>query len=310
MKARITNIRWESTTINAFRLEPLSGESFPPFTAGAHIDVNLSNGLIRSYSLYNDPAQSNLYEIGVQKDPESRGGSVHIHNTWKAGDIVEISEPKNNFPLHEDAPETILIAGGVGVTPMLSMIARLETLNKPWRLYYGAKSSVRAAFTKKLQDRQEVMICIADDPVAPKLDLDSIILEASPEAHIYCCGPQGMLEAFVAKTAQRPSGRSHIEYFNASTEIATGGGYSLILAQSGQTIEVNEGETMLDAMLDAGVDIGFACLEGVCGTCKVKVLNGVLDHRDHFLTEEEKSANSAVIPCCSTARSETLELDI
>ncbi|MDE1917746.1 MAG: oxidoreductase [Sphingomonadales bacterium] len=310
MQVRIKAIRWEAEDILSFILEPVGGGLMPAFDPGAHIDVQLAPGLTRSYSLANDPAIRGHYEIGVHLSPSSRGGSRHIHERWRAGDIVEISEPKNNFPMVEDALHTVLIAGGIGITPMLPMIARLQKLGRSWELHYVAASPERAAYVAHVEAHDGVIVCFDGVPGGRRLDLKAISDAAPADAHLYCCGPSGMLDAFVAINKDRPKDHIHIEYFSAETEVATEGGYTLELARSGQTIAVQEGETMLDALLGVGVDIGFACGEGVCGTCEVKVLDGIPDHRDHFLTDEDKASNRSIMVCCSGSKSAKLVLDI
>lgn len=310
MRVKLRNIRWEAEGINSYILEPLPGEKLPAFTAGAHIDLQLAPGLARSYSLVNDPAIHSYYEIAVHHTIDSRGGSRHIHEKWRVGEILEISEPKNNFPLEESATHTVLIGGGIGITPMLSMISRLESLGRSWELHYVAAVPERAAYVDRVENFPQAQIVFDSIPGGQRLDLRAICDAAPADAHLYCCGPSGMLDAFVAVNAARPKGHAHIEYFSADTEVATDGGYTLELTKSGKTITVEEGETMLDALLSAGVDIGFACAEGVCGTCQVKVLDGIPDHRDHFLTDEEKAANTSIMVCCSGSKTPTLVLDI
>jgi vanillate O-demethylase ferredoxin subunit len=310
MKARIRAIRWEAEGINAYLLEPLAGELFPTFTAGAHINVQLAPGLSRSYSLANDPAERNRYEIAVQHALAGRGGSRHIHENWRVGQVVEISEPRNNFPLNENASRTILIAGGIGITPMLSMIARLEALGRPWELHYVARRRELAGYIDLVDRYLPVEVVFDGEPGGQSLDMQGIIASAPPDAHIYCCGPSGMLKTFEVMTASRPPGTAHVEYFSADAEIASDGGYVIELRRSGKTVEVQAGETMLDALLSAGVEVGFACSEGVCGSCRVGVLDGVPDHRDYFLTSEEKTANRSVMVCCSGSRTPKLVLDL
>lgn len=310
MQARIRAIRWEADGINSYLLEPADGGLMPAFAPGAHIDVQLKPGLARSYSLVNDPAIRSHYEIAVHLAPDSRGGSRFIHEEWRAGKIVEISEPKNNFPLAEDAPETLLIAGGIGITPILSMIARLEKLGRKWELHYVAATPERAAYTERLENMPQVRMVFDGIPGGQRLDLREVCATAPRDAHLYCCGPTGMLDAFMETNADRPEGHVHIEYFTADTEIATEGGFTLELAQSGLTITVAEGETMLDAILQEGIEVPFACSEGICGTCEVKVLGGIPDHRDHFLSDKEKAANKSVMVCCSGSKSPKLVLDL
>lgn len=310
MQARIRTIRWEADGINSYILEPVTDKLMPAFEPGAHVDVQLEAGLSRSYSLVNDPTIRGYYEIAVHHAIDGRGGSKHIHEKWRVGQVVEVSAPKNNFPMVEDASHTVMIAGGIGITPMLPMIARLEKLRKTWELHYVAASPDRAAYVDRVEGFDNVEIAYDGVPGGRRLDLKAICAAAPADAHLYCCGPTGMLDAFVATNSDRPKGHAHIEYFSAETELATEGGYTLELVKSGKTIEVAEGETMLDALLGAGVDIGFACAEGVCGTCQVGVLDGVPDHRDHFLTDEEKAANTSIMVCCSGSKSPNLVLDI
>lgn len=309
MQLRIRSARWEADHILGFRLEPLRGERLPAFTAGAHVEVTLQPGLKRSYSLLNDPSEPDAYEIGVQLDPESRGGSQHIHEHWRPGQVIEVSEPRNLFPLHEGANHSILIAGGIGITPMLSMMERLKGLGRSWELHYAVRSRNRAAFLDRLEQLPNVQVNIDDDPSTARLDLQALIASTPRDAHVYCCGPAGMLAAF-REHGGRLGERMHFEYFASDAKVACDGGYQLQLRRSKKVIDVAAGETMLDALLGAGVDVGFACFEGVCGSCRVGVVDGVPDHRDQFLTQEEKDANSAVMACCSGARTPTLTLDI
>lgn len=309
MKARIRSVRWEAPAVLSFLLEPLPGEHFGPFAAGAHVNVTLQSGHIRSYSLLNDPAQADRYEIAVQLDENTRGGSRHVHDSWRPGQVIEISAPRNNFPLDESAVHSVLIAGGIGLTPMLSMLARLERLGKPWELHYACRSRDRVAFLDRVGHLNAVRLYVDDEPRVGSLDLKSVLLAAPPGTHFYCCGPQGMLDAY--RSLVKPmGGRGHYEYFSADVPAADEGGYSLNLARSGKTIAVAAGETMLDALLNAGIDVPFACGEGICGTCQVKVINGVPDHRDQFLSDDERATNDCVMVCCSGSQTSTLTLDL
>jgi ferredoxin-NADP reductase len=310
MRSRIRTVKWETDGVNSYVLEPLDEQQFPSFFAGAHIDVHLSTGMQRSYTLLNDQAETGRYEIGVQIAPESRGGSRFIHENWRVGQIVDISPPRNNFPLVEDASATLLIAGGIGITPMLAMIARLETLGRPWTLHYAAKTRERAAFLDRLRKYHSGRVTFHDDAGGTALDMTALLRATAADTHIYCCGPEGMLNAFCALTASRPVGYVHLEHFSGTTDLAIDGGYTLELRRSGKTIEVVAGETMLDSLLNAGVNVGFACSEGVCGSCKVTVLDGIPDHRDRFLTPEERNANQAIMVCCSGTKTPMLALDL
>lgn len=309
MRARIRSCRWEAEGILAYRLEPLAGEHFPAFSAGAHIELALAPGLLRSYSLLNDPAERDVYELGIQLDADSRGGSHFVHTQWRVGQVVEISEPRNHFPLVESAARSILIGGGIGITPLLSMAARLQALQRPWELHYAARSRACAPFLDRLAALPSVHLTIDDEPDTPRMDLQRLLDGVPEDAHVYCCGPERMLDAYRAH-GQHLGQRLHFEYFAASTEVANSGGYRLQLQRSGRQVAVESGETMLDALLNAGVDVPFACSGGICGTCRVGVIDGLPDHHDLFLSDEEKATNRSVLVCCSGARSPVLTLDL
>lgn len=309
MQARIRSASWEAIGVLRYRLEPMPGQAFPPFTAGSHINLLVDRNLVRSYSILNSPGDR-FYEIAVQLDPSSRGGSRTVHERFRPGDIVEFTGPENHFPLMESAAHSILIAGGIGITPLMSMAARLEVAGCSWELHFAARSREHAAFLDVVQEWSSTCFYDGQDRSMGRMNLAEIIRGATPGSHFYCCGPAKMIEEFKRLTATVESERIHLEYFAADTQCADDGGYTLDLARSGKQIAVQPGETMLDALLNAGVNIGFACSEGICGTCKVKVLCGEPDHRDLFLSEAEKSSNQAVMVCCSGSRSSSLVLDL
>jgi ferredoxin-NADP reductase len=315
MHVRVKRISFEADNINSYELVRPGGGDLVPFTAGSHIDLHLPNGMIRSYSLVNDQAERNRYVIAVNNDAASRGGSRLIHETVRVGDVITISHPRNNFALQEDAGHSVLIAGGIGITPLLSMIRRLEALGRSWELFYAARTRVSAAFLDDLQAiRADVHLNLHlnfdQEPSARMLDLSAIAKDALPDAHLYCCGPVPMLEAFEVATADRPTDRVHVEYFKAREKPAAEGGFEVKLARSNRTIVVQAGQTILDALLQAGISANYACAEGVCGTCETRVIEGIPDHRDLFLNKEEQAANRTIMICCSGSKSPTLVLDI
>jgi ferredoxin-NADP reductase len=312
MQVRVKRISYEAESINSYELVNPAGDELPPFTAGAHIDLHLANGMIRSYSLVNDQSERHRYVIAVNNEAAGRGGSKHVHETLRAGQVIEISRPRNNFALHEDAGHSVLIAGGIGITPMLSMIRRLEALGRSWELYYATRTRVAAAFLDELNALRpsNLHLTFDQEPQAKMIDLAAIVKAARPEAHLYCCGPVSMLEAFEAATADRPAGQIHVEYFKAKEKPAADGGFEVRLARSKQTIAVQPGQTILDALLAAGINANYACSEGVCGTCETRVIEGTPDHRDLFLSREEQQANKSIMICCSGSKSSTLVLDI
>jgi tetrachlorobenzoquinone reductase len=315
MPVRVKRISYEAENVNSYQLVALTGGDLVPFAAGCHIDLHLPNGMIRSYSLLNDQSERNRYVVAVNQDATSRGGSSFIHETVRVGDIINISHPKNNFVLQEDAAHSVLIAGGIGITPLLSMIRRLETLGRSWELFYAARTRVAAAFLDELNSlrpciHSNLHVNFDQEPPGRMLDLPAIVKDAPSNAHLYCCGPVPMLEAFEAATANRPGNHVHVEYFKAKEEPAAEGGFEVKLARSNRTIVVPAGKTILNALLDVGIAASYACTEGVCGTCETRVVEGIPDHRDAFLSKEEQAANKTMMICCSGSKSSTLVLDL
>ena len=315
MQVRIKRISYEAENINSYELVDPAGGDLVPFTAGSHVDLHLSNGMIRSYSLVNDQSERRRYVVAVNNDAASRGGSRFIHETLRAGDVITISHPRNNFALQENATRSVLIAGGIGITPLLSMICRLEVLGRSWELFYAARTRVAAAFLDELNalrsgSRANLHVNFDEGEPSRMLDLSAIVKSAPTEAHLYCCGPVAMLEAFEVATVDRPAEQVHVEYFKVKEKPASEGGFEVRLARSHRTIAVEAGKTILNALLDAGIAVNYACTEGVCGTCETRVIEGIPDHRDLFLGKEEQSANKTMMICCSGSKSSTLVLDL
>jgi vanillate O-demethylase ferredoxin subunit len=311
LRLRVKSATWEAQIITSYDLRPMEGGELPAFTAGAHIDLTLPNGLIRSYSLVNPQTERHRYVIAVQKDRASRGGSKWVHENYRPGDILTINGPRNNFPLNEAAEKSILIAGGIGVTPIVSMTERLAALGRDWELVYCARTRADTAFAENLQKfGPQVRFNFDGEPGGRMLDIAAVVRAAPANAHFYCCGPLPMLSAFEAATADLPRERVHVEYFTAKEPPAVGGGFKVVLAKSGKEFIVPPGKTILDTLLDAGLDIPYSCMEGVCGTCETKVLEGTPDHRDLILTEDEHAAGKSMMICCSGSKSEKLVLDL
>jgi tetrachlorobenzoquinone reductase len=315
MQVRVKRVSYEAKTINSYELVAPGGGDLVPFTAGSHIDLHLSNGMIRSYSLVNDQREYHRYIIAVNNDPASRGGSRFVHETVRVGDVIAISRPRNNFALEEDADHSVLIAGGIGITPLLSMIRRLEALGRSWELFYAARTRGTAAFLDELNAlrsdvRANLHLNFDHEPSGCMFDLSAIVRQALPEAHLYCCGPAAMLKAFEAATSGRPAKNVHVEYFKAKEEPAAEGGFEVLLVRSNRTIAVDAGKTILNALLDGGIAANYACTEGVCGTCETRVIEGVPDHRDLFLSKAEQASNETMMICCSGSKSPTLVLDL
>lgn len=314
-EVRVKSITEEAEGIHSFVLVPLPGQELPPFTAGSHIDVHMRAGLVRSYSLVNSSAERNRYVLGVARSVDGRGGSNHMFDQVRVGQTLKVSAPRNNFALNEDAPHSVLIAGGIGITPIWCMLQRLQSLGRSWTLHYCARSRANAAFIDAIErlaqdSRGELVLHFDDEAGGARPDLAGAVAHAGPDSHLYCCGPQPMLDAFQKATSGRPAECVHVEYFSAQEEMALDGGFQVILAQSGKTVEVCQGKSILDALLEAGVDVQYGCMQGVCGSCEVPVLAGTPDHRDSILTAAARESNKTIMVCCSGAKSSTITLDL
>lgn len=315
MDVRLTAIRYGSRDINLYELRSLAGEALPAAAPGAHIDVHLPNGLTRQYSLLLDeaaPADPSRYVIGVKLDANSRGGSQYMHKELRVGSVLEISEPRNNFPLVETAQHTILIAGGIGVTPIWSMWNRLTAIKRQADLYYCSRTRGDAVFADDLAGNPRVFLSFDDENAGAFLDIAGIVQRAPHHAHLYCCGPLPMLQAFEDATKDWPSEQVHIEYFSSSNEEppATEGGFEVELARSKRVVQVGPGQTILEALIEAGVDAEYSCEEGVCGACMTGVVSGTPDHRDSVMTPGERAENKKIMICCSGSKSSRLVLDL
>jgi tetrachlorobenzoquinone reductase len=313
----IKSVTNEASDINAWEFRRADGGDLPPFTAGAHIDLQLPNGLVRSYSLCNSQDDRHRYVVAINKDPLSRGGSKFIHDTLKAGDKIKISAPRNNFALIEDAKHVVFFAGGIGITPIWSMIQRLEKLGRSWEIYYSARLRQMCAFKEHLEalEKQKpgrVNFNFDQEPGSKMTDLRALMTKVPTDAHLYCCGPSPMLKAFeaAAKEAGRLDDHVHVEYFAAKEAAAVDGGFTVVLQRSNKSFVVPPGKTILDTLLANNFDVAFSCTEGVCGTCATTVLEGVPDHRDAVLTASERASNKMMLICCSGSKSARLVLDL
>lgn len=314
LELRLTAIRHEAEGIASFEFRDPQAQALPAFNAGAHIDLHLPNGMSRSYSLCNSSAEADRYVVAVARDARSRGGSIHMHDEIRIGALVQVGRPRNHFPLDECGERSLLIAGGIGITPMWCMVQRLEALGRDWVLCYATRGRRHAAFLKELQAlagcRPGRVHFHFDDERGP-FELEPLLhAHAAPGTHAYCCGPLPMLQAFERHTADWPSGQVHLEYFQAKDQPAAAGGVEVELRRSRKVLRVGEGKTILDAVLDAGVDVPYSCMEGICGSCEVSVLEGEPEHRDSVLSEKQKRSNATMILCCSGARSSRLVLDL
>jgi len=289
------------------------GKPLPTHQPGAHIDVHLPNGLVRQYSLTNAPGEGSLYRIGVKLEPDSRGGSACLHETVKEGDVLAISEPRNNFPLRRDTVKTILIAGGIGVTPLLAMAQTLRSNKLDYELHYFAQTDGHLAFPEVLHELGDaVVLHLGLSPDETSRTLTVLLAGYKPAMHIYVCGPGPMLEATrrIASGADWPDEAVHFEYFQNTIEVDNSSSFEVSLARSALTLEVPSGKTILEVLRDNGIALISSCEQGACGTCEVAVIEGEPKHQDVYLNDSEKLAGQRIMTCVSRAKSSRLVLDI
>jgi ferredoxin-NADP reductase len=282
------------------------GEELPAWEPGAHVDVVLGPDLERQYSLCGDPADRTVWRIAVLREPAGRGGSAHVHERMRQGDKVRVRGPRNHFALRP-APRYRFVAGGIGITPVLPMLAAAEAAGAEWTLLYGGRTRRSMAFTEEL-DRYGDRVTIAPQDETGLLDLASVLDDLPEGTLVYCCGPGPLLDAVEARC---PAGVLHVERFEAKVqETGQNTEFEVELARSGRTLTVPADVSVLDVVRDAGVEVLFSCTEGTCGTCETDVLEGDPDHRDSVLTDEEREAGETMLICVSRCRGKRLVLDL
>lgn len=319
LRVRVRAVIYRGEWVRSYQLVSLDGAALPAYTAGAHVDVLVPGGLVRQYSLCGDPARLNRYEIAVQRENAGRGGSVQMHRSVQAGDVLTISAPRNHFPLAEEASHHILIAGGIGVTPMMAMVHRLRSTGASFELHYGARSRSRLAFAEELQAMalgRRLHLYIDEGDLSRGMDVQRIVTAAPPASHLYACGPAGMLRAFSEACASRAAHQVHVEHFGEPAAqrpdcggmAVADGAFRVRLARSGAELAVAPGQSILQVLRDAGLEIASSCEAGVCGTCRVHYLEGEPEHRDYVLDDADRAQD--VLVCCARSKSEVLVLDL
>jgi vanillate O-demethylase ferredoxin subunit len=310
---RVDAVHAVADTIRAVELVSADGSPLPDFDAGAHINLKLPGDLSRSYSLTNGPETRDRYCIAVNRDAASRGGSAYIVEKLRVGEVLPVDPPHNTFHLVEEAELSVFFAGGIGITPILAMIRRLEALGQPWRLFYATRNRTSAAFVAELEALEakspgRVHLHFDDEAgkVMPLLKLASTVPKV---AHVYCCGPGKMIEVFRASAGWRPEDNVHIEHF-VGTKAKPATAFDVVLKRRGLQFHVPAGETIMQVLLDNGIPVAHSCCEGVCGTCETVVLEGEPDHMDNVLSRRERESNRVMMICCSGAKSGKLVLDI
>jgi ferredoxin-NADP reductase len=298
----------------ALTLADPSGAALPAWTPGAHIDLVLDQTHTRQYSLCGRPSEPGRWRVAVLRAPDGRGGSALVHDRLPVGAAVRVRGPRNHFPLAASRSYRF-IAGGIGITPMLPMIAEVAASGADWRLLYGGRRRASMAFQDELAAYGDRVTIAAQDEVGLP-DLASALAEPAPGTLIYCCGPEGLLAAVEQLAQAWPKGSLHLERFAArsdaerSAEAGAEAGFELVLQRSGLTLPVPPGKSIFDVVREAGVSVLGSCLEGICGTCETEVIDGDVDHRDSVLTPEEQETNEFMMICVSRCRSARLTLDL
>lgn len=314
MDVKIDKIHQLTPTIRAFELIAQSGEMLPAFSAGSHIDVSLKNGLTRQYSLSNSCIESHRYVIGVLHDPNSRGGSACLHEQYHEGDLLSISAPRNLFEIDPQTETAILFAGGIGITPIVSMAYQLQQQNIAFELHYFVRSREQIAFYGNLTKHMTGQIHFhINDEADTSCDMEQLLSTHSTTHHLYVCGPNGFMD-YVIDTAQHMDwndAQIHKEHFVApQLDILNDHAFTIEVKGYDRPIEVSAHETVATALQAHGFDIPLSCEQGICGTCMLKVVDGIPEHRDVFMTDEEHAENNMFTPCCSRAKSEKLVIEI
>ena len=315
LNVQVVEITDEAADIKSFSLVPESGDSLPVYTPGAHIDLVLKNGLVRQYSLCGDPEDHSRYLIAVKRVPDSRGGSDFIHSEIAIGDCLAISNPRNNFPLDEAAPHSVLLAAGIGVTPILAMADRLHAIGASFEFHYFSRGPSHTAFHDRLTETPfsgGLHFHYALSAVSVTSFLGRFLKHRPEGAQLYTCGPKPFMHTVLIGATAWPSNTVHLEYFSTDALSAQEGdqAFKVSLARTGKTLNVPKDKTIAKTLLDNGIDVDLSCEQGVCGTCITSLLEGEAEHRDVVMTSGEHAANNKICICVSRAKSSTLLLDL
>lgn len=311
---QVRAIRLQAQGICSFELVDPEGAALPRFEAGAHVDVHLPGGIVRSYSLAGDPNDATQWVLGVLREPKSRGGSQAMHDKVRVGDMITVGPVRNAFPMASHATHTILLGGGIGITPLKSMAHVLAASGASFELHYCARGLKQVAFMDELRatvPAERLHVHLDDGDPAKGLDIQALLREPASETHVYFCGPGGFMKACAEASAHWPEGTVHSEHFKAPDPVPSDipeGAFELRLVRSGETIQVGPDQTIVRAIELTGRRVATSCLSGLCGACKVDYVDGEVDHRDYILNDEEKARCLTV--CVSRAKGKTLSLDL
>lgn len=309
----VKNRHVEGGNIAVMEFESATSATLPKVEAGAHIDVHLPNGMVRQYSLCQNPNDEGKFRLGILRDPESRGGSVSAFDEIKDGMQIQVSEPKNLFPLLK-AKHSVLIGGGIGITPLITMAYQLAHEGTSFELHYCGASPENCAFVDEIKNGELAKYTtfhFKSEGASHRAFFESAIKDIDIESHIYTCGPVGFMDWVInlATTHDFPEQQIHKEYFQVETD-TSGDSFEVVAERSGKIIMVEAGETILQALAKEGIEIEMSCEQGVCGTCMCDVIEGEPDHRDVYFTDEEKASNEQILVCCSRSKTPRLVLDI
>jgi vanillate O-demethylase ferredoxin subunit len=315
MLLRVSAIADEATDIRVFEVVDPEGVDLLPFTAGSHVDVTPPGSSIRQYSLCNDPAERHRYRFAVLRETVGRGGSRLMHERVQIGDLLQVSAPRNHFPLAETGQRHLLIAGGIGVTPLLSMAHRLHAIGADFVLHHCTRSPERTAFRDVLAPFAEagrVHYHHDGGDLARGLDVAAVLADVVPGTHVYCCGPQGLMAAVKTAAAAWPAPQVHFEYFTPPEALPGAAGpageFEVEVASTKAVYPIPAGQSILSVLTTAGMPLDSSCEAGVCGTCRTRYLSGDVDHRDCVLTDAERGEHLMI--CVSRAAHGRLVLDL
>lgn len=310
---RVKQKTWEADGVISLTLVDPTGSELPSWEPGAHISLRLPGGLVREYSLCSSPHDPYTWTVAVLRTPDSRGGSSCVHDALPVGELIDVEGPRNAFHL-EQARKHVLIAGGIGITPILAMARRLEETGAEWMMLYTGRSRATMAFADEVKSfgSEKVTIHADDESGGRYPDIRGMLHALDPTSLVYCCGPEPLLQA--VSEAMTDPGLLRVERFKAPEQTApdteSDSSFDVVCERSGIRVTVPQDESVLDALTGAGVDVEYSCTEGICGSCEVRVLRGDVDHRDFLMSPDEHTAEGSMFVCVSRCRSKELVLDL
>lgn len=300
----------EAEGVVSLELRDPNREPLPAWEPGAHLDLILNGSIERQYSLCGDPADTTVWRVAVLREPQSRGGSAYIHDRLLVGDLITVRGPRNNFPLVA-GDEYRIIAGGIGITPLLPMVERLESSGADWRILYGGRSRASMAFVQRL-DRFAEKVELRPEDEFGLLDLKGFLAGVGAASRVYVCGPEALIQAVEALSGGWPAGVLNVERFHPKEGALEGPNteFTVICEHSGIEVVIPADRSIVDVLMENGIDVPTSCREGTCGTCETFVLEGIPDHRDSVLSKAEQDSNEMMMVCCGRSKTPVLVLDL